>query len=61
MGKEENLASYIPMYDPTQSEIIGVIGIHQDLNRHSRDETADYLYLLMNRKCNIIGKFACLH
>ena len=30
-GKEENLASYIPMYDPTQSEIIGVIGIHQDL------------------------------
>ena len=30
-GKEENLASYIPMYDPTQSAIIGVIGIHQDL------------------------------
>lgn len=29
---EENLVSYIPMYDPTRSEIIGTIGIHQDLS-----------------------------
>lgn len=27
-----NLESYLPMYDPTQSEIIGVIGISQDLS-----------------------------
>ena len=29
---ETNLVSYIPMYDPTHSEIIGTIGIHQDLS-----------------------------
>lgn len=28
----ESLASYIPMYDPTHSEIIGTIGIQQDLS-----------------------------
>lgn len=28
----ENLESYLPMYDPTQSEIIGVIGINQDIS-----------------------------
>jgi len=28
----ERLNSYIPMYDPTQSEIIGTIGINQDIS-----------------------------
>lgn len=28
----KNLESYLPMYDPTQSEIIGVIGISQDIS-----------------------------
>ena len=28
----EHLNSYIPMYDPTQSEIIGAIGINQDIS-----------------------------
>lgn len=31
-NNEEGLASYIPLYDPTQSDIIGVIGIHQDIS-----------------------------
>lgn len=31
-SNEELLNSYIPMYDPTQSEIIGIIGINQDIS-----------------------------
>ncbi len=31
-SNEERLNSYIPMYDPTQSEIIGIIGINQDIS-----------------------------
>ena len=29
---DENLDSYLPMYDPTGSEIIGVIGVSQDIS-----------------------------
>ncbi|MGE7923893.1 methyl-accepting chemotaxis protein [Viridibacillus arvi] len=31
-SNDEYLNSYIPMYDPTQSEIIGAIGINQDIS-----------------------------
>lgn len=32
LSDEERLHSYIPMFDPTQSEMIGVIGIDQDIS-----------------------------
>ena len=31
-SKKDILASYLPMYDPTNSEVIGVIGINQDIS-----------------------------
>lgn len=47
-SNEERLNSYIPMYDPTQSEMIGVIGIDQDISGiHETKQQIVFIALLI--------------